>query len=124
MNVVAITCYKPGCGYSPFPMERQFYERARETHEYWHCPAGHQQHFVGETETETLKRENLRLRGDVTRWRRRAEWAESYTRCPWPGCDDDREMRKGGPLSIHLQRRHGALTLAEVALLASTPYNI
>lgn len=87
MKTVEIQCCVAGCGHSPFPMAESFYDRARRTHESWHCPAGHSQHFVGKSEEEKL-RDALALaersKKTLERWWERAR--DEGRQCPWPTC--------------------------------------
>jgi hypothetical protein len=115
VNTVAITCCVEGCGYSPFPMERGFYDRALHTHEFWHCPAGHSQHFVGETDQQKRHRlEVERLNQQIANWRRHAEALEALGRtCPWPTCREYVYSSRDS-LYEHMRRTHGMPTLALV----------
>lgn len=114
MNTVSITCYQKGCGYSPFPMEKGFYERARRTHESWHCPAGHAQHFAGESDEDRLERENKHLRRERDRWQANYERAWRDARiCPWPTCREYVYSSRDS-LYDHMRRAHGMPTVALV----------
>lgn len=44
-----------------FAFETEIFNRRKEDHQWFCCPSGHRQHFVGETETEKLRREVERL---------------------------------------------------------------
>lgn len=50
----AITCCN--CGVV-FGMDRSYKELRKKDRAMFFCPSGHQQHFVGETETEKLKKQ-------------------------------------------------------------------
>ena len=50
----AINCCS--CGV-PFAAPSFFFEKRRDTHEYFYCPNGHSQHFTAKTEAEKLKAE-------------------------------------------------------------------
>lgn len=54
----SITCCK--CGIE-FWVPDHWHTKRKEDHEWFYCPNGHQQHFVGETEAERLRRERDRL---------------------------------------------------------------
>jgi hypothetical protein len=43
-----------------FAMPETWMTHYRKTHEYFHCPAGHSQHFTGETEEERLRKQLAR----------------------------------------------------------------
>ena len=115
MQIVTITCCEPGCGYSPFPMEQGFYNRAQETHEWWTCPTGHKQHFVGESDKDRQHRL------EVERLERRiADWEGAYNRvsaesrrCPWPTCRDYVYASRDSMFE-HMRRIHGMPLLAAV----------
>jgi hypothetical protein len=116
MQVKEVVCCYEGCGYSPFPMEEGFFDRAKRTHEFWTCPAGHRQHFASETLEERRIRE---LRAEVERV---TELAQSYRKqlahpwCPWVGCEFQAASLTG--LQTHLRARHGMPTLAAVSEVA------
>lgn len=42
------------CGVS-FAMPSGFQRRRRDDHDWFYCPAGHQQHYIGETEAQKLQ---------------------------------------------------------------------
>ena len=115
MQIREITCCQSGCGYSPFPMEEGFYLRARRTHEFWTCPAGHRQHFAGESDHERemrlLKEGHARevrlLEGDAAHWRSMA------LMCPWPTCREFEYANRDGVYQ-HMVRVHGMPRLADV----------
>jgi hypothetical protein len=96
-------------------MERGFYNRALHTHEFWHCPAGHSQHFVGETDQQKRHRlEVERLNQQIANWRRHAEALEALGRtCPWPTCREYVYSSRDS-LYEHMRRTHGMPTLALV----------
>lgn len=48
----SVTCCN--CGV-PFAAPSYFFERRRQTHEWFYCPSGHQQHFTGKTDAERAK---------------------------------------------------------------------
>lgn len=87
-DVAWITCATAGCGHSPFPIDKQFEQRARETHESFYCPAGHSLSWKIESRkernhrlvVEQLKRESRSWEAGYYRERREAR------RCPWPTC--------------------------------------
>jgi len=47
-----------------FAMPETWLTHYRKTHDYFHCPAGHRQHFTGETEEERLRKQVARLQTD------------------------------------------------------------
>lgn len=119
METVAVTCYHPGCGYSPFPMEEGYHNRCRHTHETFICPGGHRQHFAQETAEErtirTLRADLDWAKNRATHWQN--EWRIQVERvahplCPWPGCDFQGNGMNG--LRSHMRARHGMPTLAAV----------
>lgn len=113
-DVSYITCAKAGCGYSPFPMDAQFEQRARRTHERFYCPAGHPLSFRGKTEEQ--KR--------IDYLERRVEWWKEYCdsirddrdrfrfTCQWVGCGFRAKDDAG--LHTHMRARHDMPTLAEI----------
>lgn len=117
MKTVEIQCCIARCGHSPFPMAESFYKRARKTHEYWHCPAGHSQHFTGETDEEKLERQvkSLRRQLESSQWNNDALRRQVH-RCPWIGCSfiahpvNDYDVRA---MWSHLRQAHGMPTRAE-----------
>lgn len=106
-----VTCYKAGCGYSPFPMERGLYDRCVETHEDFICPNGHRQQFAGESQRERAGRLERRIEHyrlvivDL-----RDMLNQARCRCPWTGCGFQSTSEQGR--STHMQRMHGMPTLA------------
>lgn len=40
----------------PFAVSEELYERLHECHNTFYCPAGHGQHFTGESDTERLSK--------------------------------------------------------------------
>lgn len=81
-----VTCCHIGCGVQ-FGIEADYMKRLRETHEWFYCPNGHQQHFTGETEAERLKRQLTQTeacltyaRADTQRARERANHTENRLR--------------------------------------------
>ena len=118
MNTELVQCPTAGCGHSPFPMSTDFIRRARQTHEDFHCPAGHLLHFGGKSDADRL----AALEADLERSRKTVRYLHGriralhdYPVCSWPGCG--RRCREGGPMAQHMQRAHGAPTLAELELL-------
>ena len=115
MEIVQITCATPGCGYSPFPMEEGYYQRAKRTHEHFLCPAGHSNAFLAATKEERIIKEQgksiLALRQRV----RRLELAlvEAHSDCPWIECEFIGATPGG--LRTHLRAAHGMPTLAMAA---------
>jgi hypothetical protein len=53
VGLQTISCYKCGC---TFGMPNTMYNALKESHENFWCPSGHQQHFIGETEAERLRK--------------------------------------------------------------------
>lgn len=51
-----IHCCHDGCGV-PFGMPQNWMDHYRKTHKWFYCPAGHHQHFPGESTEEKLARE-------------------------------------------------------------------
>lgn len=49
-----ITCYK--CQIT-FAVDASIRARWIDTHEIWYCPNGHQQHYLGETEAQRLRKQ-------------------------------------------------------------------
>ncbi|MFH2071907.1 MAG: hypothetical protein ABIJ75_03525 [Actinomycetota bacterium] len=121
MNIVEVICGMAGCGYSPFPMEKSYYERVRRTGETWYCPGGHARCYNdGKTADEVeIDRLNARIREMYERFgeQLQAAWDRSH-QCPWPGCRDyvyaSRDSMYG-----HMRRAHGmpvaALVLEEAS---------
>lgn len=60
----------------PFGMPVDFQRRRRDDHEYFYCPAGHQQRYTGPTEAARLKQELERASEMRLAAERRAETAE------------------------------------------------
>lgn len=56
------------CGIA-FAMPKDMQARRRNDHAWFYCPAGHQQHYTGSTETERLRR-RLKLTEDSERFYR------------------------------------------------------
>lgn len=48
-------------------MPESWNEHYRKTHDWFYCPAGHQQHYTGETEAERLKRQVAQLQTTIER---------------------------------------------------------
>lgn len=44
-----------------FAMTADYEARRREDHAWWHCPAGHSQHFSGKTDAEKLRERKIEL---------------------------------------------------------------
>lgn len=57
------------CGMQ-FAMTHDFKRRRLNDHKDFHCPAGHPQHYVGQSETQRLQGEVQRLNGQVQEARR------------------------------------------------------
>lgn len=119
METILVQCCVAGCGHSPFPMAADFERRARRTHEWWYCPAGHSQHWSGQTREERRIAE-LEGRVEVLRAENSEYWErvkEAARRCPWPGCDfkatsgDEWDRR---PLQSHMRSIHGMPSLAAI----------
>lgn len=125
METEMIQCPIKGCGHSPFPMSRAFVQRARRTHETFHCPAGHAQYFAGKSNEEKLRDELKIAKSELAIAKSRIrdqEWKikrlrRMTRRCPWIGCDfeanptTDLDLR---PMWSHLRAAHGMPTKAEV----------
>lgn len=115
MQIVEMQCCVAGCGHSPFPMASQFYERARRTHEFWTCPAGHRQHFTGESEEEERHRKELASKDRIiANWRDR--WQESFDlsrTCPWPTCRSFVYSTRDS-MYEHMRRAHAMPTVTAV----------
>lgn len=114
MDVVEVQCPTAGCGHSPFPVAETFHERAQRTHEVFHCPAGHELLFPGESEVEKLEKEVRRLT-QVLGWTRetRDDMADLARQCPWPTCRGHVYFDRSG-MYRHMERAHGMPRLAEV----------
>ena len=71
------------CGMA-FAMTKSFYNRKRKNHERFYCPAGHGQHYAGESEEEKLKeqlsREKLERQGAEDRAEKSWQRAEKAIR--------------------------------------------
>ena len=93
----------------------QHYE-LEQSHGIFYCPAGHQQHFPGESDRDKVRR----LERDRDFWKARADQRMEWYRnlrdrigmCPWPEC----EWRSlAGPERVlsyvfrHLRTKHGVL---------------
>ncbi len=104
--MASYACCVQGCGgHVCFSTELE--KRLRQTHEYWMCPFGHQQHFATKTDQERL----LQAAEDVRdRWRARAEgWEHEFGTCPM--CDwRSRSSLEHRWLSMlrHFAKTHGA----------------
>lgn len=61
-----ITCCNKDCGIS-FAVPKWWEQGKRENHSWFYCPNGHHQHFPGETEAETLRRERDIAKQQVAR---------------------------------------------------------
>jgi hypothetical protein len=113
MTVVEVTCYKDGCGYSPFPMSAAYNARCRRTGESFICPAGHSQFYNGgltadqkrikelERRVEGLKEYNEQLRETQRRL---------TVTCQWIECGFMASSEAG--LHTHMRARHGMPALA------------
>ena len=117
MNVVRVTCARSGCGYSPFPMDEGVNQRARRTHETFHCPSGHPNHYAGESDIERLEREIRWLKQQLARTVSRGQYDQAVAesrRCPWPTC---REYVYASRQSMyeHMRRQHDMPTVVLVA---------
>lgn len=118
MRIVNIQCATKGCGHSPFPMAASFIERAKRTHETFHCPAGHANFYPQESDEEVLKKKVKRLERNIRYLQDCNDRLESFSqRCPWPGCDF--EAFPQNPFDLrglkqHMRSAHGMPTMAEV----------
>lgn len=57
-----VTCCK--CGVM-FAMPEEWQVKFRQNHEHFYCPAGHSQHYTGETEEEKLRQKVARLQTNI-----------------------------------------------------------
>lgn len=55
------------CGVS-FAMTADFQKRKRQDRTIFYCPAGHKQHYTGESEEEKLRRDNQNLKQQQARY--------------------------------------------------------
>lgn len=126
MKIVEVSCGKAGCGYSPFPMEENYYNRVKRTGETWYCPGGHPRCYNKGKTREEIQRETIsrlekqvdHLRRNVNnqvRWRHEAE-AERWI-CRWTGCGFWGANLHG--LRTHMRASHGMPTLAQIEEVAS-----
>ncbi len=61
-NLCRETCCT--CGME-FAMPADITQRRRDDHDWFYCPAGHQQHYMGETEASRLRRELAQVKRDA-----------------------------------------------------------
>lgn len=61
-----LTCCHDDCGIS-FAVPSWWVKGKRDTHAWFYCPNGHQQHFSAESTEEKLRRERDRLKQDIAR---------------------------------------------------------
>lgn len=113
------------CGIS-FGIPKNLQAQLRQNHEWFYCPMGHQQHYVGKTEEEKLRErlvseENARVRvqaqldqerashsatkGQLTKAKKQVHRAERGV-CPVKGCkrsfvDVERHVRTKHPEVVH-----------------------
>lgn len=68
MNVpeVVITCCNDTCGIS-FAVPQWWHKGKRETHAWFYCPNGHQQHYTQESDEEKMRRERDIARQQLAR---------------------------------------------------------
>ena len=125
METELLQCATAGCGYSPFPVSTSFIQRARRTHETFHCPAGHSNYFPQKSDTEKLSERVRHLEGQLRRYEElQAKVSQlqdlrlrSSRLCPWPGCEfvasagNDWDRRA---LRAHMRSSHGMPSMAEV----------
>lgn len=121
-DIEMVQCPVAGCGHSPYPLAEAFVRRARNTHETFHCPAGHPQSYRGKSDLERMREDRDCMREDRDWWRNRYEAMEAQVdavarECPWIGCGfvaatGDRNDRR--PLWSHMRGAHGMPTLTEV----------
>lgn len=91
--------------------------RLRRTHEFFRCPAGHDQHFGGETAQERTIRE---LKERVAKLEHTITWQREETdrlrmerwECRWSGCEFEGKNLAG--LRTHMRAVHGMPALALV----------
>ncbi len=103
MDTELVTCATAGCGHSPFPMSSGFIDRARETHEWFSCPAGHGLSFHGESTTETAARRLKAAKTSRDYWKNRADRLERTG--PWNGCESPVFVSVQG-LQSHMRQIH------------------
>lgn len=72
---VNISCCYEGC-FAVITLHPQEDARLRNSHEWFYCPAGHRQHYSGETAAEKKLKEALSTAEREGRWGR--EWLERY----------------------------------------------
>jgi hypothetical protein len=89
MNVddVVLTCCHKDCGIS-FAVPSWWHKGKRETHTWFYCPNGHQQHFSSESDIEKARRERDIARQQVAR----AEQEAAEARRGWEKAE--REAKK------------------------------
>lgn len=59
VGFVTETCCHEGCNLT-FAFTREFYDRVRNDHSWWYCPAGHTQHYTGKSDEEKLREAEAR----------------------------------------------------------------
>ena len=126
MKIVEVSCGKKGCGYSPFPMEENYYDRVRRTGETWYCPGGHPRCYNGGRSKEEIQADEIaQLEKRVEHLRRNLDWQVTYRHekeaerwiCRWTGCEFQAANLHG--LRTHMRATHGMPTLAVVEAEAS-----
>jgi protein subunit release factor B len=70
--LTAITCCHANCGVT-FGLDADHEKNLRRTHNWFHCPNGHSQHFNQRTEAEKLRDELAREKHAAEQARARAE---------------------------------------------------
>lgn len=64
-SITMVTEVCINCGI-PFGIPHNYQQRLKQTHENFHCPNGHKQHYVGQTEAEKLKEQLRRKENELT----------------------------------------------------------
>jgi hypothetical protein len=118
MKTVEVSCAWEKCGYSPFPMEAGFYDRAQKNKETFYCPAGHANIFSGKPwreEKQTLKRRIELLKEERTFYKDQS--LRAWRTCPWPECDfvaSSGNSWDRRPLWNHMRAKHSMPALYQI----------
>lgn len=66
-ELVVVHCGQEGCNLE-FGMPRHLYDRRREDHGDWYCPAGHCRHFIGKSPLQQAREEAKLAWEDAKYW--------------------------------------------------------
>lgn len=80
-DTVRINCINDKCG--TFVMDERLNARYKRTGETFYCPAGHAQHYTGESTESKLKKKNKELKRKIERLEERVEKYRDHLSDQW-----------------------------------------